>query len=84
MCASIAHRGPDDQGVRIAEGVASEASGCSIIDLAGGNQPIRNEDGTLWIVFNGEIYNYPSCARAHLTPGRHVHALRHRVCGARV
>jgi len=59
MCASIAHRGPDDQGVRIANGVALGSRRLSIIDLAGGNQPIRNEDGTLWIVFNGEIYNYP-------------------------
>jgi asparagine synthase (glutamine-hydrolysing) len=59
MCASIAHRGPDDQGVRIAEGVALGSRRLSIIDIAGGNQPIRNEDGTLWIVFNGEIYNYP-------------------------
>ena len=59
MCASIAHRGPDDEGTRIGEGIALGSRRLSIIDLAGGNQPICNEDGSLWIVFNGEIYNYP-------------------------
>ena len=59
MCARIAHRGPDDEGSRIGEGVALGMRRLSIIDLEGGSQPIRNEDGSLWIVFNGEIYNYP-------------------------
>lgn len=51
-------RGPDEQGLFNREGVALGARRLSIIDLAGGQQPITNEDSTVWIVFNGEIYNY--------------------------
>lgn len=59
MCQTIVHRGPDDEGIY--------ASGCaglgmrrlSIIDLSTGRQPIHNEDHTIWVVFNGEIYNFP-------------------------
>jgi asparagine synthase (glutamine-hydrolysing) len=58
MCEAIRHRGPDDQGVWSDDGVAIGMRRLSIIDLAGGHQPIRNEDGTVWIVFNGEIYNF--------------------------
>jgi asparagine synthase (glutamine-hydrolysing) len=58
MLTVIAHRGPDDQGTLVAEGVAIGMRRLSIIDLAGGHQPISNEDGTVTIVFNGEIYNY--------------------------
>ncbi len=59
MCDAIAHRGPDDFGV-YAKGPAGLGNRrLSIIDLAGGHQPICNEDGTVWIVFNGEIYNFP-------------------------
>jgi asparagine synthase (glutamine-hydrolysing) len=58
MCARIVHRGPDDQGVRIDGGCGIGMRRLSIIDLAGGHQPIGNEDGSLWVVFNGEIYNY--------------------------
>ncbi len=58
MCRVIRHRGPDDQGVMIDDGVALGMRRLSIIDLAGGQQPIANEDGTVTIVFNGEIYNY--------------------------
>jgi len=58
MCQVIKHRGPDDQGTFIADGVALGMRRLSIIDLAGGHQPISNEDGTASIVFNGEIYNY--------------------------
>ena len=59
MCGKIAHRGPDDSGMFINEDVALGIQRLSIIDLAGGHQPIHNEDQTVWIVFNGEIYNYP-------------------------
>src|SRR5882724_9198774 len=58
MCQIIRHRGPDDQGVFVKEGVALGMRRLSIIDLAGGHQPISGEDGSATIVFNGEIYNF--------------------------
>ena len=63
MCRTIVHRGPDDEGV-YAEGPAGLGMRrLSIIDLAGGKQPIHNEDRTVWVVFNGEIYNFPDLCR---------------------
>lgn len=59
MCATIIHRGPDDEGVRASGPVGLGMRRLSIIDLSGGHQPIHNEDKTVWIVFNGEIYNFP-------------------------
>jgi asparagine synthase (glutamine-hydrolysing) len=59
MCRSIAHRGPDDQGIWLQGGVGLGVRRLSIIDVAGGHQPIHNQDETAWIVFNGEIYNFP-------------------------
>jgi asparagine synthase (glutamine-hydrolysing) len=54
----IVHRGPDDQG-RYERGACHMGMRrLSIIDLGGGHQPIANEDETIWVVFNGEIYNY--------------------------
>jgi asparagine synthase (glutamine-hydrolysing) len=58
MADTIAHRGPDDDGYYVAGPVGFGFRRLSIIDLATGHQPISNEDGTVWIVFNGEIYNY--------------------------
>jgi len=58
MCAAIVHRGPDEEGRYLAPDVALGMRRLSIIDLAGGHQPITNEDATVTIVFNGEIYNY--------------------------
>ena len=58
MLQSMNHRGPDDHGLYINEQIGLGSTRLSIIDLAGGKQPISNEDKTLWIVFNGEIYNY--------------------------
>jgi asparagine synthase (glutamine-hydrolysing) len=58
MCAAIRHRGPDDEGIHLESGVGLGMRRLSIIDLATGRQPIHNEDGTVWVVFNGEIYNY--------------------------
>jgi asparagine synthase (glutamine-hydrolysing) len=55
---SIAHRGPDDDGVFVKGKVGLGQRRLSIIDLEGGKQPISNKDGSVWIVFNGEIYNY--------------------------
>jgi len=58
MCKIIRHRGPDDQGTWVGEGVGLGMRRLSIIDLAGGHQPIFNEDHSILVVFNGEIYNY--------------------------
>ncbi|MBA2377985.1 MAG: asparagine synthase (glutamine-hydrolyzing) [Blastocatellia bacterium] len=58
MNCAITHRGPDDDGYYINETVGLGMRRLSIIDLAGGKQPIHNADRTKWIVFNGEIYNY--------------------------
>jgi len=70
MCDVIRHRGPDDEGTYVAEGVALGMRRLSIIDVAGGHQPIPNEDGTIWIVFNGEIYNFRQL-RAELEAAGH-------------
>jgi asparagine synthase (glutamine-hydrolysing) len=58
MMDTIRHRGPDDDGLYTAPGVGLGHLRLSIIDLGSGHQPLSNEDGTIWIVFNGEIYNY--------------------------
>jgi asparagine synthase (glutamine-hydrolysing) len=58
MCDEIRHRGPEDEGYRIDGRMGLGMRRLSIIDLATGRQPIANEDGTIWVVSNGEIYNY--------------------------
>src|SRR3954469_11478189 len=58
MCEVIRHRGPDDEGIHVEPGVGLGMRRLSIIDLAGGRQPIPNETETVRVVFNGEIYNY--------------------------
>ena len=63
MMAAIVHRGPDEEGVFIAPRVAAGTRRLSIIDLAGGSQPVWNETKTLAIVFNGEIYNFRDLRR---------------------
>jgi asparagine synthase (glutamine-hydrolysing) len=63
MCDVIRHRGPDDEGVWVDTGVALGMRRLSIIDLSTGQQPIHNEDRTVWIVFNGEIYNFQQLRR---------------------
>src|SRR5918911_4397545 len=60
MCNAIAHRGPDDWGTFIEGGVGLGMRRLSIVDLAGGHQPMSNEDGSVVVVFNGELYNFPS------------------------
>jgi asparagine synthase (glutamine-hydrolysing) len=60
MCDAIAHRGPDDWGTFVEGGLGLGMRRLSIIDLAGGHQPLANEDGTVIVVFNGELYNYES------------------------
>jgi len=59
MNAAIMHRGPDSDGFHVAEGVGLAMRRLAIIDVKGGDQPISNEDDSIWIVYNGEIYNYP-------------------------
>jgi asparagine synthase (glutamine-hydrolysing) len=59
MSAQLVHRGPDSGGEHVDREVALGSRRLSIIDLAGGDQPIANEDGTVVVVQNGEIYNYP-------------------------
>jgi len=59
MCQSIVHRGPDDEGIFVKDGTGLGMRRLSIIDLAGGRQPVFNEDRSVWVVFNGEIYNFP-------------------------
>ncbi|HJR58578.1 MAG TPA: asparagine synthase (glutamine-hydrolyzing) [Vicinamibacterales bacterium] len=58
MCDVIRHRGPDDEGIHVEGGVGLGMRRLSIIDLSTGHQPIHNEDESVWVVFNGEIYNY--------------------------
>ncbi|MBC7791530.1 MAG: asparagine synthase (glutamine-hydrolyzing) [Anaerolineae bacterium] len=58
MCESMTHRGPDDSGTFVSDEVALGQARLSIIDLPGGHQPLSNEDATVWVTFNGEIYNY--------------------------
>ncbi len=59
MAAGLAHRGPDGTGLYLDGDVGMVNTRLSIVDLAGGDQPIANEDGRLWVVQNGEIYNHP-------------------------
>ena len=60
MNAALAHRGPDGDGFFERPGVVLGHRRLAIIDRAGGHQPMSNEDGSCWIVFNGEIYNHRS------------------------
>jgi asparagine synthase (glutamine-hydrolysing) len=77
MNQTLTHRGPDDAGYfidpRHSAGLAMRR--LSIIDLATGHQPITNEDGTVWIVFNGEIYNQPG-PRVRQSSGYGSHSAR--------
>jgi asparagine synthase (glutamine-hydrolysing) len=59
MCRTIIHRGPDDEGIFTAGGVGLGTRRLSIIDLEGGHQPLSNEEGTVWVSHNGEVYNFP-------------------------
>jgi asparagine synthase (glutamine-hydrolysing) len=63
MCDAIRHRGPDADGYHVADGVALGMRRLSIIDVGGGRQPIYNEDGSIAVVFNGEIYNHHALRR---------------------
>jgi asparagine synthase (glutamine-hydrolysing) len=69
MADTIAHRGPDDEGFYVSGQIGLGFRRLSIIDLSGGHQPLSNEDGTVWIVFNGEIYNYQTLRRDLIAKG---------------
>lgn len=58
MCAAMVHRGPNDEGYHLGTGAGLGMRRLSIIDLDSGHQPVGNEDGSVWTVFNGEIYNF--------------------------
>ena len=70
MADTMEHRGPDDEGYYVSGRIGLGFRRLSIIDLATGHQPISNEDGTVWVVFNGEIYNYREL-REHLLSKGH-------------
>ena len=72
MNAGLAHRGPDDGGQYDAGNCSIAMRRLSIIDLRGGHQPLANEDGSLTIVFNGEIYNFQQLRRKLEQSGRHL------------
>lgn len=69
MADTLHHRGPDDEGFYVSGPVGLGFRRLSIIDLSMGHQPLSNEDGTVWIVFNGEIYNYQELREDLLTRG---------------
>jgi asparagine synthase (glutamine-hydrolysing) len=71
MCTAILHRGPDDEGVFVKDGTGLGMRRLSIIDLSGGHQPVFNEDRTVWVVFNGEIYNFPELRADLMQRGHH-------------
>ena len=70
MTDAVAHRGPDAAGYHLAPGIGLGHRRLSIIDLSTGDQPLTNEDGTIWTVFNGEIYNFAE-VRAELAAHGH-------------
>lgn len=63
MLRAMSHRGPDQSGITVRHGVVLGHNRLSIIDLEGGRQPLANEDGSLWLTFNGEIYNFRELRR---------------------
>ena len=71
MCQTIVHRGPDDEGLFVKDGAGLGMRRLSIIDVAGGNQPVFNEDCTAWVVFNGEIYNFRELRKELQSQGHH-------------
>src|SRR5215813_11839470 len=73
MMDALAHRGPDGQGLYVNGRVGLGHRRLSIIDLDTGSQPIANEDGTIWITFNGEIYNYQQLYKELLRRGHRFH-----------
>lgn len=75
MLRTIVHRGPDDEGLRLTGRAALGTRRLSIIDLETGHQPLSNEDGSIWIAYNGETYNFPEL-RQELQARGHAFATR--------
>ena len=73
MTAALQHRGADESGVYIDDQIGLGHARLSIIDLTSGTQPIHNEDSTLWIVFNGEIFNYRELRKQLIDAGHHFY-----------
>ncbi|TRZ69901.1 MAG: asparagine synthase (glutamine-hydrolyzing) [Nitrosopumilaceae archaeon] len=69
MCQQLVHRGPDSDGFYEDSGIGLGIRRLSIIDVKGGNQPIQNENGDIWTIFNGEIYNYKSLQEDLISKG---------------
>jgi len=69
MCRAMVHRGPDDEGYYFDDRVALGMRRLSIIDLVTGHQPLSNEDGTIWTIYNGEIYNFPELKKRLVDKG---------------
>ena len=83
MVRMLHHRGPDEEGSVTLPGVGLGMRRLSIVDLAGGQQPIPNETGDIKIVANGEIYNFPSCAASsRATATRSARATRTSKCSS--
>ena len=72
MCQMLVHRGPDEEGVYLGSGVGLGMRRLSIIDLETSQQPMCNENRTIWVVFNGEIYNYRELRQALLKRGHRL------------
>lgn len=72
MTDAIAHRGPDDEHFYREPGLALGARRLSIVDLAGGRQPLCNEDESIWVAFNGELFEYPELRRDLLARGHQL------------
>jgi asparagine synthase (glutamine-hydrolysing) len=71
MCDAMVHRGPDDAGYYLSDRIGFGMRRLSIIDIDGGHQPVHNEDRSVWVVFNGEIYNFKQL-RASLERRGHI------------
>ena len=71
MTRLISHRGPDESGVHLEGSVGLGITRLSIIDLSGGHQPMTNETGDIWVVFNGEIWNYKALRKELIEKGHH-------------
>src|SRR5512134_3786410 len=72
MLQALVHRGPDDEGTHQDGPLAFGARRLSIIDVEGGHQPLGNEDGTVWAIQNGEIYNYRELREELLSRGHRL------------
>ncbi|RJQ81658.1 MAG: asparagine synthase (glutamine-hydrolyzing) [Desulfobacteraceae bacterium] len=73
MLRAMSHRGPDASGLYLSQGCGLGHARLSIIDLSGGHQPMHNEDRSIWIVFNGEIFNYPELRAGLIERGHHFY-----------